>query len=534
MSNTIDKLQDISTRVSALAKAEPEVFGNLSKDLKSVLAEFKMEHNSQLVEKKKAPKVDDESPIIDVSEYVFGLHPRIGADSTATIGAMISRTADLRGKVKQLHDEFGGEWNISNPPERVRKFISANVGSYNHSSIAEMAAPFVYAQGFGWPSAWLLMDFPLFKGQEISTRAVSMDKFPKAEEPCLFCPPELYELHDKWFAVFKSLSADKSGTYKFDKIRWAIPGSYRTGVVFTSTVRETVRHLGQVAYVNQELADLVLTGYNAMSPCMTKEVMRKPTPGKGVLTYVMVHKSSWLTQLTLRQSITIRMVPHSEQHMTMMSDVVNEYNGIHTSMSTLEADNVRQKPFTYPSETFKHLGQFSVTIFCSIAVARDWHRHRPVMPWSMSILMSVEAPGDTPQLVPCGWFPDMVEFVANEGKDLWSSTSEAFISVVTDKRKHPFQVMKQEEGSRELNWNALHAAPLGSMVRLQCVADFNSLLYMLELRANAAGGNFEYREQAIEGLRQLAHMVGAQFAASAKIYDAIDMAEKKLASENAA
>ena len=386
------------------------------------------------------------------------------SDTRAVMGAKTSRAPHLQRRWDELMaSNEGDHWPWGEPPEMVSKFLDKNLKQYMHSSIAEMAEVFVHSRGMGWPSAWLIEDNPLFVGQEVSTRAV--DVLEEDSDPCDFSDERLYGVHDKWLKLFSELkkSAGSNG-YKFDDIRWALPGTTRSGVTMCNKVRDGVRHLEKIKALGQPFSDMannMLKGCKAYAPRATNAVLRGTRSAQ----------SNW----SVGDADDVERVRHGHYiSITKPKGSYSTCNGIEHRTGHREYMDVAWK---------YHEPLIDVEIRCSVAAARDWHRHRAVMPWFLDVYV------DDGKLVK---FPTYDTSMLDE--NLWEETSDKFIELY-------------EDGSLP-EFAALHALPFLATVKLRCRASLPDLVYMLELRYGSKGANPEYKLQAKQGLYELAHQLG--------------------------
>tara|TARA_Y100000310_G_scaffold342380_1_gene445412 strand:+ start:755 stop:2104 length:1350 start_codon:yes stop_codon:yes gene_type:complete len=432
----------------------------------------------------------------EVAPNVYVLDPQYGPDTQAVMGAKSSRAPDLKARWTEmlaLLPEGQKNWDYSEPPAPVAKFIDQNLGDYGHSSIAELAGGcWVHVRGFGWPSAWLIEDFPLFVGQEVSTRAVDPTQLPGI---CDYCPEEFTDLHDRWTEVFRAERDREAGKrgYKFDEVRWALPGSIRAGVTMQTQARNAIMHLRDIQGLLPDLADRFLKGYAACAPTVTKHYAKGPKNPPSIWTKGTLCKNHPLN-LDLASSISV--TDEFRVMSNQMAPYISEWPD-------------RPAPRHYADPIWERFPRFGVGIFCSVAVARDWHRHRPIMPWTIEPVVSGGS------LVPMAGYPGMAAWLeTDEGKALWADTSKVFLDW---SEKHA--------GTTDW-WQGLHALPFGAMVHIKAVGTLPKILYMLELRATTRGANFEYKAQAISGLRQFAHLIGPTLDARLKVSDAVTLAEQ--------
>jgi len=407
-----------------------------------------------------------------VSEHVYIC--MADADTRAVMGAKTSRVRDF--ETRWDSDRLAVEHTWGDAADDFKTFLRQNLAGYGHASIAEMAELFVHVKNVGWPMAWLLEDYPLFRGQEVSTRAINMAK---SGRMCLGAPESLRPLHEQWLAVFNELNETivAGGGYKFDQIRWALPGTLPAGVTMTGDVRSVVRHLEQIEGMGDayaEIAQLLLEGAAAYAP-ETVGAARKG-PRKPEL--------DW-----------------AETRSKYMRPDQRDADGAYVSCLYRCNRDIRAcRPRTaveHLDRRWAHVGLFQFEVFCSVAAARDWHRHRAVMPWTL------EVPTGSLRRASAKYYPMLHDSKYDE---LWDATESAY----------------QELARSAQPWEALYALPFGAMIKLTCTATLPALLYMLELRASASGANFEYKDQAIQGLIQLRDAAGPQITNAAGLSLVLD------------
>lgn len=403
------------------------------------------------------------------------------ADTRAVMGAKTSRARDIESRWKELFNEEH-EWGVG--PEEVQAFLDENLAGYGHASIGEMAELWVHLKHLGWPMAWLLEDYPLFRGQEVSTRAVDMTR---ADRMCVGAPAILEYVHKDWVRVFQELKAASEHTtgYKFDNIRWALPGTIPAGVTLTGDARTTLRHLEQIEGMGGDyamIAQRAIAGIEAYAPHAAKALRKGPrTPMYAWSADPLPRKADLIDSINPKKMGEVFKVRRHE--------TVDLFKVTHNDVQGRGAARLpRRDKIEHLDRSWESVGVFSVMFTCSVAAARDWHRHRAVMPWEMSPVIY-----DDGTLCKAAYehYPEMYD---PKYDSLWEQTSAAYAVLMKSARP----------------WDALYALPFGARVVMQCRATLPSLLYMLELRAGAGGANFEYKAQAIQGLRALADAAGPE------------------------
>lgn len=350
------------------------------------------------------------------------------------------------------------------------------------NSILELTgSPAVYTEQISVMTTWLLFDSPLCAGQEFSTRAVSHKDWPLAREAR--GDKELESLHADWMSVFEAELAHWTETFKnpdervrfglkdkepfrpaLDRARWALPGTIATGCSQTSHLRDRARviDVATALSTNAPTVRAVIDGI--------RDTYREAVPG--------------LANLGLKEAVYAggASVPaHLERmfEVTEQSDdgPVIEFHHRGEDGPTLY---LRKKNRSY-ADYSQNFDRASVTIPCSLAAARDWHRHRTLFPWWMTLETGED---DCFRIDP--HYTPMTEYAAKK------------MPALIRRSQKVFNRLREEQG-----WvMACMALPLGTRVNLYAQGGVRDVLYMLELRAHAEGANFEYREQAEELLRQ--------------------------------
>jgi hypothetical protein len=398
---------------------------------------------------------------------------------------------------------------------RVQAFFDKFVAAYGHSSVLELTgSPATYVGGLSWWGAYLLFDSPLVTGQENSTRAVTRRGWPMAME-CYSADgdphPLLKELNDIGMRVFEAeVAAWKTELRKpcstcrgscqvvggqcpdcnltgrkypwmkdpqafrpaLDRARWALPGTISTGAGFTSHVRERARVIRNALAFAQG-SDQATKLFEEIKDCY-----RAATPGIG--------------SLGLREAVY-----------TADKLVVPEHlAGVHANFSRFWAPPFepevfldlrgmitgpeRAAPRTYADASWNH-ARVDTFIQCSLAVSRDWHRHRTFYPWKLNLVRRKEA----------GF---LLDSHYKPISDLGLKMAEVYFQKATAAYDHFVSVGD--------HYRAMLCLPFGTAVQMFASPGLRDFLYTMELRAFSHGANFEYEEQAKLMLTQLVEQLG--------------------------
>ena len=450
----------------------------------------------------------------------------------------------------------------------VQAFFNKFVKAYGHSSILELTGqPAVYIEGVSWWTNWLLFDSPLCAGQEFSTRAVRRRDWPmcreamqtateltiaedvdidgqqakKGDKLILTVPhPELQELHEAWMEIFeaeveawkeefskpcpvckselelpppetltalgvsmeflegggclycgdtgkKHPSADSEPFRPaLDKARWALPGTIATGCCHTTNLRERARVLdtgwavarigngcGEAKAVWVDIGGAYHDALPGMSGMGLKEAW-----------YLQGEESEGTPPYHLYTSHDYYVGDEAPQEVEMK--VTNHIIG-----QELESIG-RKSPRTYLDPLWNQT-RMRLTIRCSLAAARDWHRHRTAYPWDLKLQMVTRKISE-----------ELFHIVLHPA---YSPISEL------GKEKTPALLARSQEVAEAFAaagdyYRMMLCFPLGTQVPMSCEMGLRDAVYMLELRANAPGANFEYRIQAEKALELLKIWLG--------------------------
>ena len=382
---------------------------------------------------------------------------------------------------------------------KVQGFFDQFVGAYGHSSILELTgSPTVGVEGISWFTAWLLFDSPLVAGQEFSTRAVRHKDWPMARESRIVegiawgdtvsegtvTDPSFADLHREWLEVYeaevawwqKHLSDPENRAAlgigdkepfrpALDRARWALPGTFATGAAFASHLRERARVIRDAQSIN-----------------------KTPTPVWADLETAYRQAAPGLAQYGLREAVVggTRDLPGHLTSILRPVEALAEPSGVVVRLQTVPVDAevrpyARSQERSYLDPWFNHLARASVQIECSLAVARDWHRHRTLYPWHLGVVL-------TEGLV-------SIDRRYEPKSELGRSKLPELL-----RRSTALYQRLLEAGDVE---RAALALPLGTKVVVSASGGLRDVTYMLELRAHAHGANFEYKEQAEAALHHL-------------------------------
>lgn len=376
---------------------------------------------------------------------------------------------------------------------KVQKFFNDFVGSYGHSSIMELTgSPAVYTEGISWLTAWLLFDSPLCAGQEFSTRAVQHKDWPMARDA-----EELHYIHDTWFAVFEAEVAwwkehlaspenraalgigDKEPFRPaLDRARWALPGTISTGCAHTSSLRERARVLRDGSLLAQaSQSEKAVEVWAEIA-----DTYRKALPG--------------LAGMGLREAVYDATGNQLSGHLrALLTDVADgpdvfvdaiTFPGIDSDTEDFIDETPRPGEKTYRDPIVNHQCRVGVQFRCSLAVARDWHRHRTLFPWTLQLVRD-----DNGHIQIDHHYEPKSDYAKKTVPGLLGLSTLLFNRLM-------------EQGNV---MTAALALPLGARVSLRGSGGLRDVTYMLELRKFAVGANFEYQDQATQALEQLNQLI---------------------------
>ena len=366
---------------------------------------------------------------------------------------------------------------------RVQNFFDEFVGKYGHSSIQEQTGePAVYVEDSSWFTNWLMFDSPLVAGQEFSTRAVQKKDWPMAREGRNSGEgANLVSLHKDWMQLFEleanwwkdhlsdpknreALGVGDKEPFRpaLDRARWALPGTISLGACFTSNVRERARVIRDASLLKepQDIWSKVTDAYKEALPGISVHAFREVSPEH----QVPEHLQKILCPVAGVEGLVDIRVSDQNQDLAPVKSYVRK--------------GVR----TYEDPWANHEKRTYLRIECSLAAARDWHRHRTMYPWHLGVVL--DAAGN---LQLDRHYTPMSEEGKRTAQELLQRSSEAFSMLYS---------------AGDIQRAAL-ALPLGSRVVVSGSGGYRDAKYMLELRAFSHGANFEYRGQALEALSQI-------------------------------
>lgn len=463
-----------------------------------------------------------------VGSHVYYLDHRIVPEVRAMLAAMVSRLPAggitqryaevVTAVVKGFTDEerqagICPEDRLTRYPlpPQVKVFFDDFVGRYGHSSILELVgSPTVFVEGISWATCWMLFDSPLCAGQEFSTRAVRHKDWPMAAE-CSYIKemsrevvaterdeswwitklipgptytewdvhPALAALHEGWLAIYDaevewwkdhlSVKANRDALNigdkepfrpAFDRARWALPGTIATGCAHATNLRERVRTLKSASSVlassdsGMALVEDILRAYDEALPGMAGMGGREAVYGESGDT------------------------PHHLALFLQEVDVVGkDVEVVVAHLGDVQDVPRRRSSKSYADPSLNALVRVGLRIRCSIAAARDWHRHRTSYPWCMRV---------DPGTIDHHYSP-------------MSALARETVPLLLIESRRVYQRF-MDAGSV---LTAACALPLGTRVELTASGGLRDVLYMLELRQNAHGACFEYKDQATNLLSEL-------------------------------
>lgn len=413
------------------------------------------------------------------------------------------------------------------------------------NSIKELTgSPVVFIEGISFWAAYLTFDNPLVKGQEMSTRAVWRRDWPWAAD---VADSRLLKIHklgleiawhelEWWKEELRKPCEECGGTGKvgrarrvrgrgdlppaqrecsacsgtgkkypwmndpqafrpaFDRARWAIPGTCSTGVVHTADVRtmgRVLRVMEDMARGSQHSAAIELVEE-------IKDCYRQAMPGMaGLWLKEAVHEEE---EGSMSPRDYMERVPYNIQQMNEDMEPAIERRlsrEVQVLLQGMHRDPgfPPRKTRTYLDPWYNQMYVSSVMLAPSWACARDWHRHRPMMPWKFSFPRDPMRKEHEDGSVTHGHAPMRLHHMYEPRSDFGKEHVARYFQMCSDAQDYFFA-----QGDA---WAAMVCAPLGAETKLLGGAGGQDLTYMVELRAYTRGANFEYKAQAEEMIRQI-------------------------------
>ena len=358
-------------------------------------------------------------------------------DKKAVLSAMISRSFNLSDCISKI------EINS----DKIETFLEKNLFQYNHASIADLGNLTIFISNIGWITSLMLKDTPLFNGQETSTRVILGSR-----EMCLEADNNYLENHKFWWNTFDFLNKNiEKKVYKFDDIRWSMPGTYRTSIIINCSARVLARQIDMLSEI-PECSDLVYTlkeNFKAASPCLFHALTNKKR---------IPHKR-WkeISILEVDNITDIQITPPSDLKYKFKQYIFSK----------------RIVGKTMLDDTLSFLGLFNIKIQTTIIVARDWTRHRT-------------------------WHPFLFKLLTKNGKPFLDENINIPEEIKNDINSK-FDVIHNDV----INIYDLYKYPVGTMVEIEASASLNFLIYALELRLYASGADKNYAKTAKKGIEIL-------------------------------
>jgi len=414
---------------------------------------------------------------------VGGIAARYGELVAAVCGVSIEELVKVGGPAGAAASGWTSGWALRAAEDKltryplhakVQGFLDEHVGRYGHSSVIELTGgPTVFFEGISWWTAWLLFDSPLVIGQEASTRAMDFSK----RGVCVEAgdDPKLAELHDRWMAVFRAevevwkadpeVSKDPQPFRPaFDRARWALPGTISTAASFATHIRDRARVIRDGEALARQSKDpefirvwqQIRETYAAAVPGIAGYGLREAVVEEGGVNKIPAH----LGLVTWRQR------PDEDPPVLGVG-----VNGFAVDPWILQPYARARKGYADP---WFNQYRVSTSIPCSLAVARDWHRHRTFYPWVMEIQQTREE-----MIRIHDFYQPRSALGLKELGGLLIDASTYF--------NHHAETNPQR---------ARLALPLGTAVIMQGCGGLRDAVYMGELRRDTRGANPEYQPQA--------------------------------------
>lgn len=555
------------------------------------------------------------------------LHPAVGATLLAMVsripaGGVEQRYVELLAHMREgtvlSQEEAEEQLRTEDLPEKVQDFLDTWVQKYAHGSISELVGVSIIVEGISWPLARLLMDNPLFRGIEASTRALDHLGTRRGWDLCnpaleaLSEDPREWRAHrdaqyaawgaevERWRVTFSDRPTAEAvgvgGTgFKahLDYGRWAMPGDWATVVGMVYDPRVLSRHLWDMRsildpswgdcpdnWVNPYGRRVIVAAHTALAElweAYTKAMAddfheTRTMPGPAPAEY---RKKQWyaykrgrymacaeearrlaMRQTRIRRSAVVRLlqevardafrglVPRERPPIREGAFAPFVVPGTHRPVvgphRQIDSDALHCTTVPFDTSPAARVAVDHITpsarfpeptlgatrrgygpsterfiavhghLYCTLADARDWLRHRPIA-WSMSLVLQDGLP-TYDSSVRAGVHLDTSPPKLVEGK-----TDATSILDIISANTHPVHVtylspdpcvrVRQPDGADErwssdgidyatLSW--LHLLPMGTRVRLDFHGTWRDVRYAAELRAYSLGAHYAYQNQAMQ------------------------------------
>lgn len=291
----------------------------------------------------------------------------------------------------------------------------------------------------------------------------------------------------------------------YDRARWALPGTIATGFAHTANVRDMGRVIAQAKALALNVLDAGGGSVPASLWAETEKAYDRALPafqGYALRTAITdVKEEGRAYRLVPGHLLHWHRSPEVELLVRDLDasdlDAICSVDNLADSIVPFgEGDAYKRGGVGYLDPTHNRTRAL-VAIRCSLAVARDWHRHRTLFPWT---LRPLNAASQSAVLGPSK------SVTINRAYEPKSAFAKERVPALLQRATHLYRGLV--EGGD--HYRALLALPLGTDALLYGYGGLRDVLYMLELRSKAHGTNFEYRNQALQMLEQLRAVVSLE------------------------
>jgi len=255
-----------------------------------------------------------------------------------------------------------------------------------------------------------------------------------------------------------------------DRARFAIPGTVASGSSHTANLRVMARSIQVGKAISRDEAlkvwEHVENAYKQALPGLSGLGLRDAVHGEDPVVPGAV--------LTPRRALAL-----SPYYIENEVELVVDTHGIDPLIRPYTPPNER----TYVDAWLDRAARVTFKVVCSLAVLRDWHRHRSFAPWAFS---PVKEMGRS-------------SFVLHPRYTPLSDLGKAEVPKLLE---DSWAVYRNFINKGDLP-RAMLAIPFGAAVYASGQGGLSKALYMFRLRANARGANFEYEAQAKKALALL-------------------------------